>query len=129
MSLIVWKSLKNLSVVFYSRLFSITLKASNHYDISLNNFQSPNKQVKYLSRLAKSLFSRFFSSKTNLFSITKKILQDMSLYIWLQHQKHKCPICVIRKGYPETKICQISSFSNNFCNWNLNNKETFLFCF
>ena len=33
-------------------------------------------------------------------SIRKKIPLDASLYIKLQHQEKKLPICVIRKRYP-----------------------------
>ena len=59
-------------------------------------------------------------------SITKKIPLDVSLYMTLPDQEYKLPICVIRRRYPETKTCPNSSFSNNFCQWNINNKETFL---
>ena len=54
-----------------------------------------------------------------------KIPLDALLYVRLLHQEPKFPICVIRRRYPETKNCPNSSFSNNFCHWNLNNKETF----
>ena len=46
----------------------------------------------------------------------------------LLHQEHKCPIYVIRRRYPETKNGPNSSFSNNFCHWNLNHKKTNLLC-
>ena len=120
----------NLSVVFCSSLFRITLMASDyplcHYDISLNNFCSPKKQLKYLGRQGKIFIFQIFFEKKQIISITKNIPQDVSMYMRLEH---KCPICVIRRGYPETKKCPNSSFSNNFCHWNLNNKKTFLFCF
>ena len=67
---------KNWNVVFYSWSFWITLKACNypllHYDISLNNFSSPNKHLKYLGKWGKSLFFRFFSGKTKLLASQKR---------------------------------------------------------
>ena len=133
MSLIVWKILKNLSVVFYSWLFWIILKASNyplrHYCISLNNFWSPNKQLKYLGRWGKIFIFQIFFKQNKTICITEKTPQAAPLYMRLLHQEHKCPICVIRRIYPETKLCPNSSFSSNFCLFNLNNKETFLFRF
>ena len=62
-------------------------------------------------------------------SITKKIPLDVSLYIRLLYQENKPPICAIRRRYLERKTFPNSSFSNNFCHCNLNNKETFLLCF
>ena len=127
------KNLKKLSVVFYSWFFWITLKASNcplrHYDISLNKFWSPNKQFKYLGRWGKIFIFQIVFKENKIISITKKIPQDASLHIGLFHQEHKCPICIIRTRYPETKNCPNDSFSNKFCQWILNNKETFLLCF
>ena len=61
--------------------------------------------------------------------ITKKISLDSPLYMKLPDQEHKFPICVTRTGYPETKNHPNSNFSNNFFDWNLKKKETFLFCF
>ena len=72
----VWKNLKNLSIAFYRWLFWITLKASNyplhHYDINLNNFWSPNKQLKYLGRWGKIFFFQIFSNKTNLLALQRR---------------------------------------------------------
>ena len=69
-------NVKNLSAVFYSWLFWITLKVSNyllyHHDISLNNFWSRNKQLKYLVGEVKSLHSRFFSSKIKLLALQRR---------------------------------------------------------
>ena len=62
-------------------------------------------------------------------SITKKIPLDASFYMRLLNKEHKFPIFVIRRRYPETENFPNSSFSNNFCHWNLNNKEKFFFCF
>ena len=92
-------------------------------------------------------------------SIVKKISLDVSLYMRLIHQENKFPIHVIRMRYhppppkkkkkkktkkikkkkktppppppkkKKKKICPSRRFSNSFCHWNLNNKETFLFCF
>ena len=128
----VWKILKNLNVVYCSWLFWITLKA-NYYplqfeDISLSNFWSVNKQPKCLDKWGKIFLSRFFFFKWNKIIIIKKnIPQDTSLYMRLLHQEPKWPICVITRKYPEKNICSSSSFSNNFCYWNVNDKETFLF--
>ena len=53
------KNWKNLWVVFCSWSFRITLKAYNYpsrpYDISLNNFQSPNSQLKFQDKREKIL--------------------------------------------------------------------------
>ena len=76
MSLIVWKNLKNLSVVIYSWLFWITLTASNyplrHYDRNLNNYWSPNKQLKYLGRWGKVFIFQIFSNKTKLLASQRR---------------------------------------------------------
>ena len=128
MSLIVWKALKDLSVVFYSWSFWITLKTCNyplcHYDITLNNFRTSNKQLKYLGRWG-NFFNCliFFQVKPNYKEESKNPKMR------LLYHEHKWPICVTRRGYPETRNCPNSSFSNNFCHFNLNNEETFLFFF
>ena len=74
--MIVWKIFKNLSVVSYSWLFWISLNASNyplrHYDISLNNFWSSSMQLNIWVGEAKSLFSRFFSGKTDLLALQRR---------------------------------------------------------
>ena len=120
------------SVVFYCWLFRITLKACNyvlrHYGISLNRFWSPDNQLKYLGKQCK-IFKYHFFRQNQIMSIRKKIALDVSLYMRLLHQENILWICIIRKRYPETKNCPNSSFSNSFCHWNLNNKETLLFCF
>ena len=121
MSLILWKNLKNVGVVFYIWLFWITLKTSiyplHQYVISLNNFWNPNKQLKYLGSWWKEFFSNFFFKENKFISITTKIPQDASLYMRLLHEKHKYPICVIRMKYPERKLCPNNSFYNSYCNW------------
>ena len=120
MSLIVWKNLKSFNVVIYSLSFWITLKACNcslrHYDVSV---WSPSRQFKYLGKCDKIFIFRNFFRQNQIMSITEKILLDSPLYMRLLHQEHKFQIGVIRRRYPETKNCPNSSFSNNFCHWNL----------
>ena len=124
------KSWKILSVVFYCWPFWISLKACNyalcHFDLSLSNFWSPNKQLKYLGKWGKilifqifffkCLFLRLFYVKPikSIESITKKIPVDVPLYMRLLDQENKLSICVIRRRYRKTKNCPNSSFSNNF---------------
>ena len=127
---IVWKNLKNLSEVFYTWLFWITLMSSNyplrHYDRSLTIFEAQTSSLNISVGEVKSFFFRFFSRKT-------KILALQRIFHKTRHCTWDCCImniiCVIRRRYPETKNCPNTSFSNNFCHWNLNNKETILFCF
>ena len=47
-------------------------------------------------------------------SITKKIPLGVSLYIILLPEKHKPPICVVRKKYSVTKNCPIAVSSTIF---------------
>ena len=58
------KNPENLSAVFYSWSFWMTLKACNyplrHYDVSLTNFWSPNKHLKYLERWGKIFVFQIF---------------------------------------------------------------------
>ena len=61
-------------------------------------------------------------------SITKKIPLDVSLYMRLRHQELKLPICTIRGDTQKQTILEDGNFSNNFCHFNLNNKETLLSC-
>ena len=82
----------------------------HHGDISLNNFCSPNKQLEYLGRSGKIFIFQIFLKKNKIISITKKIPQDVSLYVRFLHQEQKYPICVIRRRYPEKKIVQIAVF-------------------
>ena len=123
------KTWKILNVVIYSQSFWITLKARNyplrHYDISLCNFWSPNRQLNYLGKWDKIFIFQNFFKQNQIMSITKKILLDSPLYMRLLHQENKFQIGVIRRRYPETKNCLNRSFSNNLCHWNLNNKKHF----
>ena len=123
--------MKNLSAVFCSLLFWITLKTCNyqlhHYYISLHNFWSTKKLLRYLDRWGKTLVFQIFFFLFQIMSITEQIGQDASLYIRLQHQERNS-ICGIRRRYAETKSFQNRRFSLSFCHWNLNNKEMFLCC-
>ena len=121
-----WNFLK---VVIYISSFWITLKACNyplcHYDIRLNNFWSPNRQLKHLGKFDKILIFQNFIRQNQITSITKKIPLDSPLYMRLLHQEHKCQIDVIRRRYSETKNYPNSSFSNNFSHWNPNKQKHF----
>ena len=133
MSLIFWKNFEKpkpsiLQLVVLNHVESMQLPIS-HYDKSFNNFLSPNKQLKYRGKWGKIFVFQTFFRLNLIMSITKKIQQDSSLCTILLHQQHKFPICAIRRKYSETKNLPNNTFSNNFCHWNLNNKETFLFCF
>ena len=115
MSLIVWKNLKILSVVFYCWSFWNYLKACNyplhHYDISLINFWSPNKQLKYMGKWGKIFINSDFSSGKGTESMTKRIPLNESFYMRFLHQESKLPVCVTRKRYPEKENVQITIFS------------------
>ena len=94
------KNLKKLSIVFYSWFFWITLKASNyplrHYDISLDNFWSPNKQLKYLDRWGKVTENLFSSVKDNNYVMKfwddskckwdqgRVLLEKIEFWIWIK---------------------------------------------
>ena len=108
-----WRNLKNLSAVFYSWSFWITLEVCKYplcqYDISRNTFWSPKKQLKYRWRWDKMFVFQILFRKRQIITIIKKIPEDASLHVRLLHQGHKFPVCVIRRRYQESKNCANST--------------------
>ena len=118
---------------FCSWLFQVILKATNyplhHFDVSLTIFRTQRSSLYIWVGETKSLFSIFFSIKTKLLALQRKFHSRRYCTWDCCISKHKCPIYVTRRIYPETKVYPNGSFTNNFCRFNLTNKETFLFCF